>query len=401
MREKRLLILGGGESLVGLVDRANRLGISSVVIQKRELVKEDLLQVAERVIALDYEHDSLVEPIAQAIHRTHPFDRVISMTELGLLPAARLSRVLGLPGVTPEVVERTRDKHLMRQALAAAGFELMKTALGKSAEDLRRFREKVGSRFIVKPRDGMGSVQVAVVGEETDLEALASGFKEDFLMEEYLEGRELSIESFSFNGRHLLFGINEETKYWENSINPYVEIAHEMPASLSAAEKAGVVEFIGKFLDCVGISDGPAHTELKLTPQGPRIIETHNRLGGDFLPVLVRLSSGFDLHELCVGWPCGIIEPPVHVSEAPRGAAIRYFTPPPGVVKKISGVEFAKIEPGVVALHLPLRAGSVIRPVRQSTDRSGYVIAMASTAQEAARICQRVIEMVRIEFQGS
>jgi biotin carboxylase len=399
MHKKRVLIVGGGEGLIPLLDRANRLGISSIVIQKRTLVKEELLQFAERLIVLDYENDPLLEPIVQAIHRTHPLDRVISMTELGLLPAARLSQSLGLPAVPEEVVAKTRDKHEMRKALSKSGFELVQTALGQSVEDLVHFREKVGSRFIVKPRDGVGSQRVFCVNDKTDLAATAESFKGDFLMEEFLEGRELSIESFSFNGKHFVFGINEETKYSGNSLNPYVEIAHEMPAFLAEQERTEVIAFIGKFLDCIGISDGPAHTELKLTPRGPRIIETHNRMGGDWLPVLVKLSSGVDLYELAVGWPCGILEPPIRAPEPFGGAAIRYFTPPPGVVGSVSGLEYARIEPGVVALHLPLRPGSVIRPIRQSADRPGYVIATASTAQAAAKICQRVVDTVRIEVQ--
>jgi biotin carboxylase len=399
MKEKRVLIIGGGEALLHLLDRANRLRVDTVVVQKRELIKDEIFQMAGRVLVLDYESDPLLEPIAQAIHRTHPLDRVISLTEYGLMPAARLSHALGLPALPPEVVERTRDKHAMRQALSAAGFDVVKAALGRSVEDLSRFREKVGSRFIIKPRDGVGSQQVLCVDETTNLADTVAMFNGDFLMEEYLEGRELSIESFSFNGKHFMFGINEETKYFENSVNPYVEIAHEMPAFLSDSERAEVVKFVGAFLDCIGISDGPAHTEIKLTPQGPRIIETHNRLAGDWLPVLVRLMSGVDLYELAVGWPCGLVELPIQAPEPFGGAAIRYFTPPPGVVSKVSGVEYARIEPGVVALHLPLRPGSVVRPVRKSLDRSGYVIAIASTAKEAARICQRVVEMVRIETQ--
>ncbi|MFL5344420.1 MAG: ATP-grasp domain-containing protein [Hyalangium sp.] len=399
MKEKRVLIVGGGDALFHLLDRANRLGVATVVVQKRELVKDELFQMAGHVLVMDYEKDPLLEPIAQAIHRTQPLDRVISLTEYGLMPAARLSRALGLPALSPEVVERTRDKHAMRQALSAAGFDVVKAALGRSVEDLVRFREKVGSKFIIKPRDGVGSQQVACVEEKTNLADTVAMFAGDFLMEEYLEGRELSVESFSFNGKHFVFGINEETKYFESSANPYVEIAHEMPALLSESERAGVVKFAGEFLDCIGISDGPAHTELKLTPQGPRIIETHNRLAGDWLPVLVRLSSGVDLYELAVGWPCGLIEPPIQAAAPFGGAAIRYFTPQPGVVSKVSGVEYARIEPGVVALHLPLRPGSVVRPVRKSLDRSGYVIATAPTAKEAARICQRVIDMVGIETQ--
>ncbi|WNG20892.1 ATP-grasp domain-containing protein [Cystobacter fuscus] len=400
MSHKRLLIIGGAEALISLLDRANRLGISTVVVQKRELVKDELFQMAERVIVLDYENDPLLEPIAQAIHRTHPVDRVISLTEYGLMPAAKLSVALGLPAVPPEVVEKTRDKHAMRRALAAAGFDTVKAELGRTVEDLLRFREKVGSsRFIIKPRDGVGSQLVYCVEEKTNLAETVAMFNGDFLMEEFLEGRELSLESYSFNGKHFVFGINEETKYFENSANPYVEIAHEMPALLSEQEKAEVVKYLGSFLDCIGISDGPAHTELKLTPQGPRLIETHNRLGGDWLPILVRLSCGFDLYECAVGWPTRVIEPPVQAPTPFGGAAIRYFTPPPGVVKKVSGVEYARLEPGVVTLNLPLRPGSVVRTVQKSLDRSGYVIATAATAKEAAKICQRVVDMVRIEMQ--
>ena len=66
---------------------------------------------------------------------------------------------------------------------------------------------------------------------------------------------------------------------------------------------------MGSFLDAVGLVEGPAHTEIRLARNGPRIIESHNRNGGGRINELVRLTFGFDIKATAPGWACGLGEP--------------------------------------------------------------------------------------------
>jgi biotin carboxylase len=108
------------------------------------------------------------------------------------------------------------------------------------------------------------------------------------------------------------------------------------------------------------------------------------------------LATGFDMLDFAITSRSG------HTTRLPatpaprRGAAIRYFTPPPGVVREVYGHRTARYLPNVVDLELDLAAGTVVRPMASSDDRVGYVIAMGQDAADAARHCDEAVNAVTV-----
>ena len=90
----------------------------------------------------------------------------------------------------------------------------------------------------------------------------------------------------------------------------------------------------------VGIENGPSHTEIIVTKDGPKIVEIGARLGGDCITThLAPLSTGINMVEACIKIALGEkpnITPTLHC-----GSAIRYFHQRAGIVKCIDGVEDA------------------------------------------------------------
>jgi biotin carboxylase len=391
--KKRLVILGGGP---GIFDRAELLGVDILLIDLPEKFDPLLAARAKSTLLIDYVHDSTFIDLVQVIHRKLPFDAVISLTELGLMPAAKLAQVLGLHTIPVEVVNRIRDKFRMRCWLEENHFPSAKAALGHSIECIKTFSKQVGYPIIVKPRDGLGSVHVTKIERASDLENLQLPIS-NFLMEECLVGLEISVESFSFAGKHIVLGVTQKLLNHEFTGNPYVEIGHKISADLNAKQLEEIEDYVHNFLDCMNITDGPAHTELMITSNGPMVIETHNRVGGGNIPQLVRLTSGIDILDLCVRWPlreCTPIE--YSFSKRRCDAAVRFFNPEPGVIKDISGVEKWKGFPGIVAFHFPYKLGDTIRPMKTSFDRLGFVIATAENSVLAAEICEKVVGEISI-----
>lgn len=387
---KRIVLFGGKH---GACDRARNLGIEVFLIQKPALFDLQTFNLCKKAIFTDYQKDETIIPMLRAIHRETPFDAVISITETGMLPAARAAEALGLPGMPPpRVVERTLDKFSMRRHMAEAGFTPIAAALGTSAADIIRFSESAGFPVIVKPRDGSASRGVMKIATRADAEHAGGG---EFLMEEYLDGPEISIETFSFGGRHRIFAITQKIINEASTENPYVEIGHQLPAVLEPEMENKIRNYVVNFLDLMEFADGPGHTEIKLTSNGPRIVETHTRVGGDYITGLVRLATGHDLFALTLGWPLGLMREPDTVP-ALGGAAIQFFTPPCGVVADIFGAEYWRQEPGVHLIELPLKPGDRIKPILSSSDRVGYVVATGRDGADAARLCSTVRENVRI-----
>jgi len=242
----------------------------------------------------------------------------------------------------------------------------------------------------------VGSLGVRWVRSAADLEGVLDG-KSAWLAEEFLDGPEYSVECFSFSGRHIILGINEETKNPGPEGSEFLEVAHQVPAPMTQERDREVRAFVRGFLDVIGIKDGPTHTELKYTSRGPRIVETHTRIGGDRLWDMVRLTTGYDLLDMTLQWALGTLKP-LEADPVPRGgAAIQYFTPPPGRLKRLHGVQALRRVPGVVDISFAVDVGSHIRVAMESLDRAGYVLAQGPTVQQAVEICKEVSQRLVLE----
>jgi biotin carboxylase len=378
-----------------IAERAWQLGARPLIVQPPEHAEDWVQRQTERTLLVDYNDPVLIPMLAAAHSRIH-FRCAITTTELGLLPCARINEALGLPGTPPAVVERTRNKQLMREALAARGFSVIQWAAVTTKEDALTFAARNDYPFVLKPLDGVGSVGVRRIRSAADLERTFDG-KTTWLAEEYLDGNEYSVESFSFGGRHIILAINEETNTADPNGNEFLEVTHKIPAPIGRQQDSEIRAFIRGFLDAIGIQDGPAHTELKYTSRGPRIIETHTRPGGDRLWDLVRLTTGFDLIDMTFQWALGTLSTLTQDPEPRGGAVIHYFTPPPGKLRRVHGAQALKRIPGVVDIALLANLGDEIRPLTQSDDRAGYVIAYADTVDQAFEICKGVSRRLVLE----
>lgn len=387
------IILLGAKSF--LSERAWQLGARPLIVQNPERSEDWVNKQSERTLLMSYEDPALI-PMLAAAHAVTPFTSAVTIVEEALLPCARINQALGLPGTSVELVERTRDKTAMRRVLDAGGFSPVRWTSVKALADATAFGERMGYPFILKPVDGVGSVDVRLIRAAADLEGVLNG-KSNWIAEEYLDGPEYSVDCFSFSGRHFILGINLETKNPGPIGSEFLEVAHQVPAPMSQERDHEVREFVRRFLDEVGIQDGPSHTELKYTSRGPRIVETHTRLGGDRLWDLIRLTTGYDLVDMTLQWAMGTLKP-LDADPVPRGgAAIQYFTPPPGRLKHLHGMQALRRLPGVVDISLTVDVGAHIPPAMQSVDRAGYVIAQGQTVQQAMEICQEVSQ--RLVFQ--
>lgn len=389
----QVLVVGGGP---GLCDRILLSGAEFTLVDTPARYEPALVAAARRSVLTEFDDPALI-PLLRAVHGERPFVAVLSLTEQGLLPAARIAAELGIPGLSPEVVGRTRDKLAMRTWLRDQGFSKVPCAVVRDAADVEAFAAEHGYPVVVKPRHGQGSEQVRLV-RGAEQAALPSAIADDYLAEPFLDGPEFSVEAVSCAGEHHVVAITGKLTNDGDPDHPFVEIGHVVPAPLPAAAAEAVAEYVRGFLDVMGITDGPSHTELRLSASGPEVIETHTRVGGDNVPTLVRQATGQDLLDLVVRWALDGVRPePAQAAPAPGAAAIRYFTPPPGRVTRVRGLQRWQGLPGVVKLHLPLRPGDLVPPVQDSRSRPGYVLAAAATPEQAVDLCRQVVAGVRID----
>jgi biotin carboxylase len=145
----------------------------------------------------------------------------------------------------------------------------------------------------------------------------------------------------------------------------------------------------------VGIKNGPAHVEIMLTENGPKMVELGARMGGDCITThLVPLSTGVDMIEATIRIACG--EVPDITPKFKRSSAIRYFGVPNGVISSIDGVEEARKIAGVREISFVKGVGDTSGEIGSSTDRVGFVIADGDTNGSAAEACALALKAVKI-----
>jgi biotin carboxylase len=270
---------------------------------------------------------------------------------------------------------------------------------------LRHFGARHGWPVIVKPADSSASVGVCTVEapEQADeicrqVAAMRRSCVADhvtldrFMVEQFVPGPEVSVETVSFGGRHVVLAITEKLL----ADGGFVEIGHALPARLEVGLERAIVASTVAFLEAVELRDGPSHTEFRLGGRTPVLIESHNRVGGDRIHDLVECAFGVDMDKVALAWPHGLMPPLTGAPEARCAAATRFFVAPPGEVVAIEGVDEARQHPGVVGLDVTVAVGDTVRPLRASWDRCGQIVVTAPTTAQAAALVDRLASQIRI-----
>ena len=150
---------------------------------------------------------------------------------------------------------------------------------------------------IIKPTDSSGSKGVSIVNNELGLkDKIKKAFKfslsKQVIIEEFIEGKEISVETISNKGKHFI--LNYTDKVTSGKPN-FVELEHHQPYNMNELnEKINSVTITA--LDSLGIKFGASHVELLISPENEVfVVEVGARMGGDFIGShLVYLSTGYD-----------------------------------------------------------------------------------------------------------
>ena len=225
--------------------------------------------------------------------------------------------------------------------------------------------------LIVKPTDRSGSRGVEKVNDLKDLQtaihrACRESFQKKAIIEEFVGGREISVESISNNGQHFILQITDKV----TTGSPFfVELEHHQPSSLLDEVKARVKRIVLDALDALHIVYGASHSELKITDSGEiRVIEIGARMGGDFIGSdLVQLSTGYDFLKGVIDVAFGEFEEP-HLTESMCSGVFFLCKETESILPII---EHSEDYPEIVRAEI---TDQTLRRIECSGDRSGYLI---------------------------
>ncbi|NEA97826.1 ATP-grasp domain-containing protein [Streptomyces sp. SID13726] len=337
---------------------------------------------ARNVITADTNDTESLLPRVERLHSVLRFDGVLTSCDYYLPTVARIAGHLGLPGPGPEAVENACRKDATRRVLADAGLPGPRFALHREWPELARAAREIGYPLVVKPVDLCAGMYVRRVDDEGQLadavQALAAfpvnarGQRREpvVLLEELLDGPEVSVETVSHAGAVHVVGVTDKSI---GGAPAFIETGHMFPAALTTADTEAAEQTALGALKALGLTEGVvAHTEIKLTSAGPRVVEVNPRPAGNRITELVRHVTGVDLAAAFVDVTLGHAPDLRRTDTGLRSAAIGFLVPEyPGTLEAQGQLQDGE---GVLELQLT-EPGKTVKAAGSNNEYLGHVMA--------------------------
>jgi isopentenyl diphosphate isomerase/L-lactate dehydrogenase-like FMN-dependent dehydrogenase/biotin carboxylase len=396
-RPKHILIIGGGVFQVPAIKTAKEMGLK-VAVTDYDLEAEGML-LADYPIAVSTRNINLTVNAAKTFHRTCPLDGVLTVGTDASQTVAAVANALNLPGIPFEVAERATDKIKMRRRLREKGVAVPDFRPIWTLDDVKQAVEEMPLPLVIKPCDNMGARGVKKIQHRDDIipafyEAKESSISGNLIIEQYMEGPELSLDALVFNDHIEVTGIAD--RIIERS--PYfVEVGHTIPSNLPEEQTQAAAELFKSAIRALGINIGAAKGDIKITSEGAKVVEIAARLSGGWMSAYTYpLSSGVNLYRAAIQIALGQV-PDDLKPKSNLVSAERALISSPGRILSIRGVDEARKIKGVKEIILMKEAGDAVSDLTSNMGKVGYVITAAKTREDAIHINDLARQVIQIE----
>lgn len=393
---RTIMILGGSILQLPAIKKALEDGLKVVVVDMNPN-------------AIGFEEEGIIKEVISTIDipkvleaaKRNKIDGIMTLaSDMPIRTIAKVSKELNLIGVSEDTALKTTNKWYMRDALLKYGVPVPEFYKVNTNDEFVKAVGNIkahGYKCIVKPVDNSGSRGVTLISRYS-LDNIIQAFKHakkysrsgEIIVEEYMEGSEVSVETLTIDNVCHVIQITDKL----TTGAPYfVEMGHSQPSKLSSDVINKIEEVAKQANYAVGIKNGPSHTEIKVTKDGPKIVELGARLGGDCITThLVPLSTGVDMVECCINIALG--KSIDYLPKYKKASAIRYIKSDLGRIKSIEGINDAYLE-GIKQVSIVHGVGDVAREIKSSTDRVGFVISQRDNVIDAVGECERAIDKIK------
>ncbi len=239
-------------------------------------------------------------------------DGVICTYENYILPTAWIADALKLPGLPIKAAEACTDKYLMRTLFAQASEPISPDFAEIGGEkDLLNFASKHHYPLILKPTNLAKSLLITKCHNQRELldaysktlanidavyQKYAPHRQHKLLVEEFMEGSVHSVDAFvdSHGQPNILKQIVDYQTGYEVGYDDNFHYSRLLPSRLSAKQQSELLHCADLGVRALGMKNCPAHIEIIMTKEGPRIVEIGARNGG-YRERMHQLANGIDI----------------------------------------------------------------------------------------------------------
>ena len=390
---KNILIIGASILQLPAIVKAKELGYHTIVVDYNP--KAIGIQYADEYYNISTIDQEAIVKLAEDIR---PDGLMTLATDMPMRALARATERLGLPGISFETAVKATDKGEMRKAFKENNIESPWFFIVEKHDDLKSILPSLTYPCVMKPTDNAGNRGVCYITSEQELlkefeYSYSNSRSGRVIVEEYMAGQEVSVEIIVYKGVVHVIAVTDKQTLGK----PYfVEIGHAQQSQLNKEDVDAIKDLASRAVLALGIDNSPAHVEIMLTKDGPKMVELGARLGGGCISThLVPLSTGVDMVKAVMDMALGI-EPDI-APKFDKGSALRHIIGIEGEIDSVSGLNEAESISGVKEVVLLKNVGDQVGYFMNGSDRIGYVIAQADTAADAIRICEESLKKIHIK----
>lgn len=392
---KSIFILGASRLQVPAIKKAKEKGLYVYVLDyDPEAVG---IQYADRFLGISTIDK---EAVLKAALEYKPDFIITSTSDMPVRTVSWVCEKLGkATNISYEGAICATNKIAMRKRMKECGIPIPEFHVIKSLNEFLNVAEKMSDRFILKPADNAASRGVILIdkSKKSDLKdvykyCMKYSRSGEILAEEFMEGPEVSVESYSVDGEPHIITITDKIV---TELPFFVELGHTEPTELLLDQQEDICRVANAAIRAIGMKNGPTHTEIKVTPDGAKLVEIAARLGGDFITSrLVPLSTGVDM--IACSFATLLGEKVQYQNNINKGSAIRFIQGEKGELLSIEGVEEARTMYGIEEIEIYKKPGDFLKQPENSSDRVGHVIAVGCNAKEAAFIAEEALRKIKV-----
>jgi biotin carboxylase len=391
---RRLLVLGAGPAQLGLLAAARERGLFVIALDRDPAAPG--FRYADRRAIISTEDEHGIERLASA----EAVEGIIAPGidwPVGI--AARVADKLGLSHpLDPTVAAVAVSKLKQRERLAEAGVPQPRWQLFRAAQETLQQTGK-DTALVVKAPDRQGQKGMSLARSTDELPAaVAAAIAESrsgiALVEEIVDGPEVTVNAFSVRGEFHPLTVTDRLTAEPPAFG--VALAHVWPSEAAGENAVAVAR---QAVEALGIESGPSYTQLRISPDGPQVMEVAARLGGGHDAELAHAALGVDLNGLAIDAALGepVWSAALHAVPQVGGATVRFLVPPEGVLREVEGAEEARAVEGVQAVRIYREPGHAFGPFRRGADRAGAIVATGESREEALERADEAARLIRFK----
>lgn len=393
-----------------ILERLKELGLKIVLLHHEKNWAQRF--VDHWIIADTYNHQACISSVQRFLLRNPhiKIDGAVTFWEDDIPLLARLCEEFHYIGNSCEAATSTRSKFYMHEILRKSGRPYIPQFLLSGCSDLEKAISTIGFPAIIKPTYGSDSEYVVYV--ENEVEA-REAYKyvwtgcipeynpiyhyndRKFVYQKFIKGREFSAECFIQNGVPYVVGINEKTSM---NLPFFVETGDYSPPKINTADRTALIEEVKAALIALGVANSLAHVEIKLTKEGPKIIEVASRMGGVYIYQSVKQVYGFDLIQAACEIACGIpvTQTPIYPQ---KYILAKFFIPKrSGVITVMNGFDALASHEYVIDFYIGKKIHDYIDVPPEGYETVGWVLTSGHSYSEVEKKMDHIMRSVTLEI---